>query len=57
MFNVFLGNSNQCYVCTRQDEFEGKCVNTIKTCDPEEDMCLTEYSWQCMIICISVYQY
>jgi len=45
-----LGESLECYVCTNQDQNHEKCLNTIKTCEPEEDMCLSEISWGCKII-------
>lgn len=35
----------ECYVCDDQEDNEGKCVSTIKTCLPEEDVCLTEVRW------------
>lgn len=42
-----IGVSLECYVCTNQDQNHEKCLNTIKTCEPEEDMCLSEISWGC----------
>lgn len=47
IFDFVLGNSLECYVCTNQDQNHEKCLNTIKTCEPEEDMCLSEISWGC----------
>lgn len=35
----------ECYVCHEQDSNDGKCLKTIKTCEPEHDMCLTEIKW------------
>ncbi|KAK9738802.1 hypothetical protein QE152_g9527 [Popillia japonica] len=35
----------ECYVCDNQEDNEGKCVTTISTCQPEEDVCLTEVKW------------
>ncbi|XP_063242691.1 uncharacterized protein LOC134542409 [Bacillus rossius redtenbacheri] len=35
----------ECYVCTNQDANLGKCLQTIKTCEPGDDMCLSETSW------------
>ncbi|GJQ69663.1 hypothetical protein Trydic_g18419 [Trypoxylus dichotomus] len=35
----------ECYVCNDQEDNEGKCVTTISTCQPEEDVCLTEIKW------------
>lgn len=34
-------------MCTNQDQNHEKCLNTIKTCEPDEDMCLSEISWGC----------
>ncbi|XP_025194958.1 uncharacterized protein LOC112594408 [Melanaphis sacchari] len=42
---INLSESLECYVCTNQDQNHEKCLNTIKTCEPEEDMCLSEISW------------
>ncbi|KAE9539865.1 hypothetical protein AGLY_005117 [Aphis glycines] len=39
---INLSESLECYVCTNQDQNHEKCLNTIKTCEPEEDMCLSE---------------
>lgn len=46
-FIYYIGESLECYVCTNQDQNHEKCLNTIKTCEPEEDMCLSEISWGC----------
>ncbi|XP_065350285.1 UPAR/Ly6 domain-containing protein cold [Cloeon dipterum] len=35
----------ECYVCTNQEHNKDKCLNTIKTCEQNEEMCLTEYKW------------
>lgn len=35
----------ECYVCENQDDNSGKCLKTIKTCEPDEDMCLSEIKW------------
>ncbi|XP_050531810.1 uncharacterized protein LOC126900262 [Daktulosphaira vitifoliae] len=49
LFLIFIAvqfcESLECYVCTNQDQNHEKCLNTIKTCEPEEDMCLSEISW------------
>uniref|UniRef100_A0A1B6GYW2 UPAR/Ly6 domain-containing protein n=1 Tax=Cuerna arida TaxID=1464854 RepID=A0A1B6GYW2_9HEMI len=42
---IDFGYSMECYVCEKQDDNNGKCLNTIKTCNPEEDMCLSEIKW------------
>lgn len=43
-----LGLCLECYVCDRQEDNNGKCVTTIKTCDYGDDVCLTEISWGSM---------
>ncbi|XP_059490555.1 uncharacterized protein LOC132205494 [Neocloeon triangulifer] len=35
----------ECYVCTNQEHNQEKCLNTIKTCEQNEDMCLSEVKW------------
>lgn len=40
-----LGNALECYVCSNQTDNTEKCLNTIKTCEPGEDVCLTEIRW------------
>lgn len=35
----------ECYVCANQTENTEKCLNTIKTCEQGEDVCLTEIRW------------
>ncbi|XP_054258529.1 uncharacterized protein LOC128983309 [Macrosteles quadrilineatus] len=40
-----IGYSMECYVCENQDDNTGKCLKTIKTCNPDEDMCLSEIKW------------
>lgn len=35
----------ECYVCSNQTENTEKCLNTIKTCEQGEDVCLTEIRW------------
>lgn len=35
----------ECYVCANQTGNTEKCLNTIKTCEPGEDVCLTEIRW------------
>jgi lymphocyte antigen 6 complex protein len=39
------GYAMECYVCENQDDNTGKCLKTIKTCNPDEDMCLSEIKW------------
>lgn len=40
-----LGAALECYVCSNQTENTEKCLNTIKTCEQGEDVCLTEIRW------------
>ncbi|KYM78892.1 High affinity cationic amino acid transporter 1 [Atta colombica] len=42
---VSLGHALECYVCTDQEGNKEKCLNTIKTCEPGHDTCLTEIKW------------
>uniref|UniRef100_A0A8D8ZMK0 Uncharacterized protein n=1 Tax=Cacopsylla melanoneura TaxID=428564 RepID=A0A8D8ZMK0_9HEMI len=35
----------ECYVCTNQEANTEKCLKTIKTCDQEEDACLSTINW------------
>jgi len=37
--------SLQCYVCDKQDGNTDKCLSTIKTCQYEEQRCLSEIRW------------
>lgn len=39
------GTALECYVCSNQTENTEKCLNTIKTCEQGEDVCLTEIRW------------
>uniref|UniRef100_A0A1L8DP83 Putative conserved secreted protein n=1 Tax=Nyssomyia neivai TaxID=330878 RepID=A0A1L8DP83_9DIPT len=38
----------ECYVCANQSANSEKCLKTIKTCEPGEDVCLTEIRWGSM---------
>lgn len=40
-----ISHALECYVCKNQEDNEGKCLNTIKTCEQGEDACLTEIKW------------
>lgn len=42
---IYSGNALECYVCKNQEGNIEKCLTTIKTCEPEEDVCLSEISW------------
>lgn len=42
---VYSGYALECYVCQNQEGNIEKCLNTIKTCEPDEDVCLSEISW------------
>lgn len=35
----------ECYVCHNQDDNKSKCAETVKTCDPDQEQCLTEVRW------------
>ncbi len=35
----------ECYVCHEQDGNTAKCLKTIRTCEQEEDRCLSEIRW------------
>lgn len=35
----------ECYVCKNQEDNNEKCVKTIKTCEYDQDVCLTEIKW------------
>ena len=39
------GSGLECYVCHDQDGNHGKCLKTIRTCEPEEDRCLSIIRW------------
>ncbi|CRK91104.1 CLUMA_CG004792, isoform A [Clunio marinus] len=46
LFSVFEASSAlECYVCSNQSANTQKCLNTIKTCEPDEDVCKTEIRW------------
>ena len=38
-------NSLECYVCDNQDGNTEKCTKTIKTCEVEQDRCLSTIVW------------
>ena len=38
-------SSLECYVCDNQDGNTEKCTKTIKTCEFEEDRCLSTIVW------------
>lgn len=42
---IFSGAALECYVCDNQEDNKGKCVTTIQTCNPGEDVCLSEIKW------------
>ena len=41
----FTGSGLECYVCHDQDGNHGKCLKTIRTCEPEQDRCLSIIRW------------
>lgn len=43
--NQIPGHGLECYVCTNQTDNQEKCLNTIKTCEMGEDVCMTEIRW------------
>ncbi|KAJ3643220.1 hypothetical protein Zmor_025944 [Zophobas morio] len=45
LISVEVVLSLECYVCDRQEDNLGKCAQTIRTCEPGQDVCLTEISW------------
>ena len=51
MFMNISGCCLECYVCTTQEGNTEKCLRTIRTCEPEEDHCLTTISWGSMYFC------
>jgi len=42
---IHIASGLECYVCHRQDDNTGKCLNTIKTCEFEQDRCLSSIRW------------
>lgn len=48
IFSIYLtGYALECYVCDKQEKNHEKCLNTITTCEQEQDMCLSEIRWGC----------
>jgi len=45
------GSGLECYVCTDQEHNGDKCLNTIKTCEQDEDVCLSEIKWGSKLVC------
>lgn len=45
IFHFDAGHALECYVCTDQEGNQDKCLNTIKTCEQGQDVCLTEIRW------------
>lgn len=35
----------ECYVCKNQEDNQNKCIQTVKTCDLDQDQCLSEVRW------------
>lgn len=35
----------ECYVCHDQEHNREKCIRTVRTCEPEEDRCMSEVKW------------
>lgn len=42
---LIAGSALECYVCSNQTDNTEKCLNTIRTCEQGEDVCLTEIRW------------
>merc|ERR1739848_695635 len=42
---VKIVSSLECYVCDDQDGNDDKCIRTIKTCEYQQDRCLSEIRW------------
>ncbi|XP_046737271.1 uncharacterized protein LOC124406013 [Diprion similis] len=38
-------NALDCYVCQNQEGNIEKCLNTIKTCEQDQDVCFSEIKW------------
>lgn len=38
-------NALECYICQIQENNQDKCVQTVKTCDLDQDQCLSEVRW------------
>lgn len=45
LFSVYFVSGLECYVCSNQTGNTEKCLNTIKTCEPGEDVCGTQIRW------------
>lgn len=47
IISLFVEQSYQleCYVCQNQEDNKGKCVETVKICELEQEQCLTEVRW------------
>lgn len=43
--SMITASALECYVCANQSDNTQKCLNTIKTCEPDEDVCKTEIRW------------
>ena len=37
--------SMECYVCTEQEGNDQKCLTTVRTCNQDEDTCMTDIRW------------
>ncbi|RWS20513.1 uncharacterized protein B4U80_08636, partial [Leptotrombidium deliense] len=40
-----VGSTLECYVCNNQANNKDKCVETVKTCDGDDERCLSEVRW------------
>ena len=50
LFAIFISTIHdssglECYVCHDQEHNREKCIRTVRTCEPEEDRCMSEVKW------------
>lgn len=50
LFVIFVSTARksfelECYVCKDQEHNREKCIRTVRTCEPEEDRCMSEVKW------------
>lgn len=45
LYLIFAASALECYVCKNQEDNNEKCTKTIKTCEFNQDVCLTEIKW------------
>lgn len=37
--------SYECYVCNNQEDNNGKCIRTVRTCNLDDNSCMTVVRW------------